>query len=74
MVLSTHPGAKWLRVVVSIQLNVVSNKKMTNSKSYLIPVLMLLGCFAFTIGIIVAGYFHGNMNIGAVWHNLNNFN
>jgi hypothetical protein len=27
-----------------------------------------------TLAIIVAGYFHGHMSIGAVWHNLHNFN
>jgi len=41
--------------------------------SYLIPTLMLLGVIAATLSVIVAGYFHGKMNIGAVWHNLHNF-
>ena len=27
-----------------------------------------------TLAIIVAGYFHGHMSIGAVWNNLHNFN
>ena len=42
--------------------------------SLLIPVLMFLGVIAATLSVIVAGYFHGKMNIGAVWHNLYNFN
>jgi hypothetical protein len=40
---------------------------------YLVPVLMLLSFIFVTLCIIVAGYLHGKMNIGAVWHNLNNF-
>jgi hypothetical protein len=31
-------------------------------------------CLLGTLCVIVAGYFHGHMNIGAVWHNLHNFN
>lgn len=27
-----------------------------------------------TLCVIIAGYFHGHMDIGAVWHNLHNFN
>ena len=41
--------------------------------SYLTPTLMLLGVIAATLSVIVAGYFHGKMNIGPVWHNLHNF-
>ncbi len=41
--------------------------------SSLTPVLMFLGVIAATLSVIVAGYFHGKMNVGAVWHNLNNF-
>ena len=37
----------------------------------LIPILLSL---LFAAAIIVLGYFHGNMNVGAVWHNLHNFN
>ena len=40
---------------------------------YITPILMLLGVITATLSIIVAGYFHGKMNIGAVWHNLHNF-
>ena len=38
------------------------------------PILMFLGVIFFTLCVIIAGYFHGHMNIGAVWHNLHNFN
>jgi len=38
--------------------------------SSLIPVLMILGIIVTTLSIVVAGYFHGKMNIGAVWHTL----
>ena len=31
-------------------------------------------CILSTLCVIIAGYFHGHMNIGAVWHNLHNFN
>jgi len=31
-------------------------------------------CIFSTLCVIVAGYFHGHMHIGAVWHNLHNFN
>ena len=38
------------------------------------PILMFLGVIFFTLCVIIAGYFHGHMNISAVWHNLHNFN
>lgn len=41
--------------------------------SYLIPTLMLLGVIAATLSIIVAGYFHGNMHIEAVYKSLTQF-
>ena len=47
--------------------------KQKDSSNPLIPVLMFLGVIAATLAVIVAGYFHGKMNIGAVWHNLHNF-
>jgi len=36
-------------------------------------VLSLVACFVFAISIIVAGYIHGNMHIGAVYKALTNF-
>ena len=45
-------------------------EKQKKESSYLIPVLMLLGIIATTLSVVVAGYFHGKMNIGAVWHTL----
>ena len=41
--------------------------------SYLTPTLMLLGVIAATLSIIVAGYFHGNMHIEAVYKSLTQF-
>lgn len=38
-----------------------------------IPILMFLGVIVATLSVIVAGYFHGKMNIGAVYHSLRNF-
>ena len=46
----------------------------TLPKNPIVPSLMFLGVIAATLSVIVAGYFHGKMNIGAVWHNLHNFN
>ena len=40
---------------------------------YITPILMLLGVITATLSIIVAGYFHGNMHIEAVYHSLTNF-
>lgn len=37
------------------------------------PVLVLVGVIVFTLSIIVAGYFHGNMNIQTVWKSLHTF-
>jgi len=54
------------------QSSTLTESEKKNS-SYLIPSLMLLGVIAATLSVIVAGYFHGKMNIGAVWHNLHNF-
>ena len=51
--------------------------KQQNTQSSLkdptIPILMFLGVIVATLSIIVAGYFHGKMNIGAVYHSLTNF-
>jgi len=37
------------------------------------PVLVLVGVIVFTLSMIVAGYFHGNMSIQAVWKSLHTF-
>jgi hypothetical protein len=42
----------------------------TLPKNPIVPSLMFLGVIAATLSVIVSGYFHGKMNIGAVWHNL----
>ena len=34
---------------------------------------MFLGVIVATLSVIVAGYFHGNMHIEAVYHSLTNF-
>ena len=51
--------------------------KQQNTQSSLkdptIPILMFLGVIASTLSVIIAGYFHGNMHIEAVWHSLHNF-
>ena len=39
-----------------------------------IPVLMFSGVIFATLCVIIMGYIHGNMNVGAVWHNIHNFN
>ena len=44
---------------------------MSNPKVPL--VLSLVACFLFAIGIIIAGYIHGNMHIEAVYKSLTNF-
>jgi len=38
-----------------------------------IPILMFLGVIVATLSVIVAGYFHGKMNIGAVYHSITNY-
>jgi hypothetical protein len=37
----------------------------------IIPIFLSLSLVS---AIIALGYFHGNMNVGAVWHNLHNVN
>ncbi len=44
----------------------------TLPKNPIVPSLMLLGVIVATLSVIVAGYFHGNMHIEAVWHSLHN--
>jgi len=46
---------------------------MTEQRGYFTPVLMFIGVIVATLSVIVAGYFHGKMNIGAVYHSLTNF-
>ena len=55
----------------SEQQNIQSNS--TLPKNPIVPSLMFLGVIAATLSVIVAGYFHGNMHIEAVWHSLHNF-
>ncbi len=42
----------------------------TLPKNPIVPSLMFLGCILATLSVIVAGYFHGNMHIEAVWKTL----
>lgn len=42
----------------------------TLPKDPIVPSLMFLGVIAATLSVIVAGYFHGNMHIEAVWKSL----
>ena len=65
--------APWSKVVEGRGFDPVERRKKEKT-SYLVPVLMFVGVIAATLSVIVAGYFHGKMNIGAVWHNLHNFN
>ena len=48
-------------------------EKGEKKSQYITPILMLLGVITATLSIIVAGYFHGNMHIEAVYHSLTNF-
>ena len=51
-----------------------TNATSTQVSNPTVPlVLSLTACFLFAIGIIVAGYIHGNMHIEAVYHSLTNF-
>tara|TARA_A100001234_G_C12456082_1_gene313143 strand:- start:107 stop:346 length:240 start_codon:yes stop_codon:yes gene_type:complete len=49
----------------------VTNTQVSNPTIPLI--LSLVACFLFAIGIIIAGYIHGNMHINAVYHSLTAF-
>tara|TARA_B100000035_G_C20531028_1_gene349602 strand:+ start:286 stop:474 length:189 start_codon:yes stop_codon:yes gene_type:complete len=40
---------------------------------YITPILMFLGVIAATLSVIVAGYFHGNMHIEAVYKSITQF-
>ena len=46
---------------------------MTEPKGSLTPVLMFLGVIVATLCVIVAGYFHGHMDVTKVYHSLTNF-
>lgn len=50
-----------------------TSSNSTLPKNPIVPSLMFLGVIAATLSVIVAGYFHGNMHIETVWHNLHNF-
>ena len=45
--------------------------KYTNEKIPL--VLSFLACLLFGIGIIIAGYIHGHMDVIKVYHSIHNF-
>ncbi|AOV60994.1 hypothetical protein T191209_162 [Synechococcus phage S-CAM22] len=47
-----------------------TSSKSTLPKDPMVPTLMFLGCILATLSVIVAGYFHGNMHIEAVWKSL----
>ena len=47
-----------------------SSSNETLPKDPIVPSLMFLGVIAATLSVIVAGYFHGNMHIEAVWKSL----
>ena len=42
-------------------------------KDSTVPVLMFLGVILATLCVIIAGYFHGHMDITKVYHSLTNF-
>ena len=64
--------AQWSAVVKGRGFDPVEKRKKEQT-SYLPHVLMLGACFLFGIGIIIAGYFKGNMHIEAVYKSLTNF-
>ena len=47
-----------------------TSSSTTLPKDPIVPSLMFLGVIAATLSVIVAGYFHGNMHIEAVWKSL----
>ena len=47
-----------------------TSSNTTSLKNPIVPILMFLGVIAATLSVIVAGYFHGNMHIEAVWKSL----
>ena len=70
-----HLLVKWYKQLL-IPYTVLQRQEMANNTNPnpTVPlVLSLLACFLFAIGIIVAGYIHGNMHINAVYHSLTAF-
>jgi len=73
--------APWDKVVEGRGFDPVEERKkqeateeiVEEKPDYLVPVLMFLGVIFATLTVIVAGYIHGKMSVGAVWHNLHNF-
>ena len=58
----------------STDTNTTTNVTNTQVSNPTVPlVLSLVACFLFAIGIIVAGYIHGNMHIEAVYHSITAF-
>ena len=58
----------------STDINTTTNATSTQVSNPTVPlILSLVACFLFAIGIIVAGYIHGNMSIAKVYHSLTNF-
>ena len=58
----------------SIDTTTNTNATSTQVSNPTVPlILSLVACFLFAIGIIVAGYIHGNMSIAKVYHSLTNF-
>lgn len=48
----------------------IPEEKEKKDSSSLTPVLMILGTILTTLSVIIAGYFHGNMHVEAVWKSL----
>ena len=46
---------------------------MTEERGSWVPILMFLGVIFFTLCIIVAGHFHGHMDVTKVYHSITNF-
>ena len=58
----------------STDTNTTTNATSTQVSDATVPlILSLVACFLFAIGIIIAGYIHGNMSIAKVYHSLTNF-
>ena len=50
-----------------------TSSNSTLPKNPIVPTLMFMGVIVATLSVIVAGYFHGKMNIGAVYHSITNY-
>ena len=57
---------EWKKIVIEYD-----HRKKT--ESLIVPSLMFLGVIFATLCVIVAGYFHGHMDITKVWHSIHNF-